>query len=87
MAALVSVAPTLVHDCVLSDATTVEVARRVPVPALVLDSGGSTGELAGWAAAVAAALPRGAHRRLPGEWHAAADTDVAAAVREFLRSP
>jgi pimeloyl-ACP methyl ester carboxylesterase len=87
MAALVSVAPTLVHDCVLSDATTEEVARRVPVPALVLASGGSTGELAGWAAAVAAALPRGELRRLPGGWHAAADSDVAAAVREFLRSP
>lgn len=86
MSALVAVAPTLVHDCVLSDATTAEVARRVPVPALVLDSGGSTGELAGWAAAVAAALPRGEHRSLPGEWHSVADADVAAAVRAFLRS-
>jgi pimeloyl-ACP methyl ester carboxylesterase len=87
MSALAAVAPTLVHDCVLSDATTVEVARRVPVPALVLDSGGSTGELTGWSAAVAAALPRGEHRSLPGAWHSVADADVAAAVRAFLLTP
>jgi pimeloyl-ACP methyl ester carboxylesterase len=87
MSALESVAPTLVHDCVLSDATTVEVARRVPVPTLVLDSAGSTGKLTGWAAAVAAALPRGDHRSLPGQWHAVADTEIAAVLRTLLRRP
>ena len=74
------------HDCVLSDGTTAELARRVPVPTLVLDSAGSTGDLTGWAAAVVAALPRGEHRSLAGQWHAVADDDLAPVLREFLLS-
>ena len=87
MSALESVAPTLVHDGTLCDVAPDEVARRVVVPTLVLDSAGSTRELTGWAAPVAAALPRGEHRSLPGREHAVPDADLAVVLRDFLRVP
>ena len=84
VAALESVAPTLVHDRTLCDVPPVEVARRVAVPTLVLDCAGSAADLTGWAAAVAAALPRGEHRTLPGRQQAGPDADLAVVLRDFL---
>ncbi|WP_448616277.1 alpha/beta fold hydrolase [Modestobacter sp. URMC 112] len=83
VSALESVAPTLVHDRVLCDVTPVEVARRVTVPTLVLDAGG-TGGLTGWATAVAAALPRGEHRSLSEREHAVPDAELAGVLRGFV---
>ena len=82
---LEAVAPTLVYDCMLSDATTQEVVRSAGVPALVLDSSGSSDDLSGWAASVAARLPDAEHRSLAGEWHTVADEVLAPVLVEFLR--
>jgi pimeloyl-ACP methyl ester carboxylesterase len=80
-----SVAHTLVYDCLISDATTFELLRSVHVPTLVLDSSGSTDDLAGWAAAVADQLPHGSHRSLAGEWHSVPDDTLATVLIEFFQ--
>ena len=80
-----SVAPTLVYDRMISDATTSILIRSVEVPTLVLDSEGSTDNLTGWAATVARQLPHGSHRSLPGEWHVVPDEVLAAVLDEFFR--
>jgi pimeloyl-ACP methyl ester carboxylesterase len=81
---LEEVAPTLVYDCRISDATTDEVLAAAEAPALVLDSSGSSEDLSGWAASVAAKLPTARHRSLEGEWHAVADEVLAPVLIEFL---
>lgn len=81
---LESIAHTIVHDCVISDATTVGVAASVPVPTLVVDSEGSSENLTGWAKAVMDALPDGTHRSLPGEWHGVPDEDLVPVLACFL---
>jgi pimeloyl-ACP methyl ester carboxylesterase len=83
-AAMDAVAPTLVHDCTISASTGTGLLASVPTPTLVLDSRGSTDDLTGSAVAVAAALPRGRHRSLPGEWHGVPDEVLAPVVAEFL---
>jgi len=83
-AALERLAPTLVHDCRLGDETTLDVLGTVRVPALVVDSTGSSPDLTGWAARAAAALPHGEHRSLPGTWHGVADDALAAAVLDVV---
>lgn len=80
-----AVAPTLVYDCKLSDATGPAVIGAVEVPTLVLDSLGSGDELSGWAAAVATRLPNATHRSLAGEWHTVPDEVLAPALAEFFR--
>ena len=82
--AMSSIAPTLVYDCRLSDATTRDLLRAVAVPTLVLDSEGSDDNLTGWAASVAALLPNGTHRSLPGEWHGVPDETLAPVLIEYL---
>ena len=82
--AMSAIAPTLVYDCMLSDATTPQVLGAVTVPTLVLDSEGSSDDLSGWAAKVAARLPNGSHRSLPGEWHGVPDETLAPVVIRFL---
>ncbi|TDD23653.1 alpha/beta fold hydrolase [Nonomuraea diastatica] len=84
--ALEAVAHTLVYDCEISDATTFQLIRSVRTPTLVLASKNSTGDLTDGAAAVAAALPGGVLRELPGSWHTARDEDIAAAVTAFFLS-
>jgi hypothetical protein len=86
MPALEAVAHTLVHDCLISDTTTTELVAKVPTPTLVLDSQGSSDDLTGWAANVAAALPSGRHRSLPGGWHGVPVEVLAPVVTEFCRS-
>jgi pimeloyl-ACP methyl ester carboxylesterase len=85
-AKMVSVAHTLVYDCMISDATTPAVLRSVEAPTLVLDSEGSTDDLTGWAAAVASRLPRATHRSLAGEWHSVPDATLGRALLEFFGS-
>lgn len=64
--AMVSVAHTLVYDCLLSEATGADLFRRVAVPSLVIDSAASTADLTGMAATAAGLSPDASHRSLPG---------------------
>lgn len=82
---MVSIAHTLVYDCAISDATTPDLVRAVPTETLVLDSTGSTDDLTGWAATVAARLPNATHRSLPGQWHGIADDALAPVLLDFFR--
>jgi pimeloyl-ACP methyl ester carboxylesterase len=84
-AALETVAHTLVYDCMISDATSLELVRSVQAPTLVMDSQGSGGELTGMAAAVVEALPNGTHRSLAGTWHGVPDEALAPVLTGFLR--
>jgi hypothetical protein len=79
------VAATLVYDCMISDATSLDVLPSVRVPTLVLDSEGSSNDLAGWAATVAARLPDATHRSLPGDWHTVPDEVLAPVLADFFR--
>jgi len=63
---MVSIAPTLVYDCVISDTMTATMLNSVEAPTLVLDSQGSAEDLTGWAASVARQLPCASHRSLAG---------------------
>ena len=84
-AAMAAVAPTLVHDSLISEAMTREVLARAAVPTLVLDSSGSTDDLTGMAAEVAALLPDARHRSLTGTWHGVPDDALAEAITGFLK--
>jgi pimeloyl-ACP methyl ester carboxylesterase len=83
MPALEAVAHTIVYDCLISDATTRDLLAKVSTPTLVLDSQGSSDDLTGWAASVAAALPDARHRSLPGGWHGVRVEVLTPVVAEF----
>jgi len=83
-AALEAVAHTLVYDCIISDAISLERIRSVAVPTLVIHSQSSGGELTGMAATVAEALPNGSQRSLAGEWHGVSDGALAPVLTEFF---
>jgi pimeloyl-ACP methyl ester carboxylesterase len=83
-ASMAAIAPTLVYDCVLSDATTPALVGGVENATLVLDSAGSSDDLTGWASTVAGRLPHAVHRSLPGGWHGVADDVLAPVVGDFL---
>jgi pimeloyl-ACP methyl ester carboxylesterase len=83
-AALEAVAPTLVYDCRLSDAMSLQLVRSVTAPTLVLDSQGSSADLTGMSAAVVKALPNGSHRSLAGAWHGVPDETLAPVLVEFF---
>jgi hypothetical protein len=74
-----------VYECRISDATSLRLVRSVTVPTLVLDSQGSSSDIAAMAAAVADALPRGTHRSLAGEWHGVPDEVLAPVLTGFLQ--
>jgi pimeloyl-ACP methyl ester carboxylesterase len=82
--AMVSVAPTLAYDSLLSEATNAGLLRRVLTPTLVVDSAGSSPELTGMAAEVAAMLPDATARSLPGEWHGIPARTLAPVLTAFL---
>jgi pimeloyl-ACP methyl ester carboxylesterase len=82
--AMESVAPTLVYDSMISEATSFDLLASVTVPTLVLDSEGSSDDLTGMAAMVAGALPKGLHRSLAGEWHGVADDVLAPVLIDFF---
>ncbi|PPK97216.1 hypothetical protein CLV92_10431 [Kineococcus xinjiangensis] len=54
------------------------------VPALVLDSAGSSAELTGWAAAVVQAPPEATYRSFDADWHSVPDAELAPVLREFV---
>lgn len=83
-AALEAVAHTLVYDCRLSDAMSLSLVRSVTVPTLVVDSYGSSGEMADMAAAVVEALPHGSRRSLAGEWHGVPHETLAPVLADYL---
>jgi len=56
----------------------------VTIPTLVIESQASSDDLTGWAASLAAALPQGEHRSLPGEWHGVADEVLAPVLIGFF---
>ena len=76
---------TLVYDCRISEATSLDVLTSVVAPTLVLYSEGSSDDLTGMAVTVASALPNGFHPVLPGGWHGVPDHVLAAALLEFFR--
>jgi pimeloyl-ACP methyl ester carboxylesterase len=82
--AMAAIASTLVHDCVVSEATGKATLAAVEVPTLVLDSQGSTDDLTGMAATVARHLPNARYQSLPGDWHGVDDNALASALRSFL---
>lgn len=79
-----AIAHTLVYDCMISNATSLELMASVTAPTLVIDSEGTSGDLTGWAAAVVDALPNGVHRSMDGEWHGVSDKDLAPVLAEFF---
>lgn len=83
--AMEAAAHTLVYDCRISEATSLDVLTSVVAPTLVLYSEGSSDDLTGMAVTVASALPNGFHRSLPGGWHGVPDHVLAAALLEFFR--
>lgn len=83
-AALEAVAHTLVYDCRLSDSMSLSLIRSVSVPALVIDSHGSSGVLADMAAEVVKALPNGSRRSLSGEWHGVPHETLAPVLASYL---
>jgi pimeloyl-ACP methyl ester carboxylesterase len=82
--AMAAIASTLVHDCVVSEATGTATLAAVDVPTLVLDSRGSTDDLTGMASTVARHLPDARYQSLPGDWHGVDDDALASALRSFL---
>jgi pimeloyl-ACP methyl ester carboxylesterase len=82
--AMESVAPTLVYDSLISEATSFDLLASVTVPTLVLDSEGSSDDLIGMAATVACGLPNGFHRSLAGEWHGVSDQVLAPVSIDFF---
>jgi pimeloyl-ACP methyl ester carboxylesterase len=82
--ALEAVAHTLVYDCLVSEATSVETLRSVSAPTLVIDSLDTGDDIAGWAKRVADGLPNGSHISLPGEWHHVPDEDIARELAAFF---
>jgi pimeloyl-ACP methyl ester carboxylesterase len=83
-AAMEAVAHTLVYDCVISEATSLQLVRSVTTPTLVIDSQGSSDDLTGSTATIVAALPNGSHRSLPGEWHGVPGETLAPVLTEFF---
>ena len=82
--AMVEIAPTLVHDSLISEATSSRTLAAVTVPTLVVDSEGSGDDLTGMAATVARAIPDASHRSLPGAWHGVAADVLAPLLIAFF---
>jgi pimeloyl-ACP methyl ester carboxylesterase len=82
--AMEAVAPTLLYDCMISEATPYELLASVTTPTLVIDSEGSSDDLTGMAATVARGMPNALHRSLPGEWHGVRDDLLSRTLIEFF---
>jgi len=82
--AMASIAHTLIYDSLLSEATSFDLLAAVPVPTLILDSEGSSTNITGMAAAVAAAMPHATHLSLAGEWHGVPDDVLGPALTDFF---
>jgi alpha-beta hydrolase superfamily lysophospholipase len=82
--ALADLAHTLAYDLRITGTMTTGLMSAVTVPTLVIDSDGSDERLRTWAAGVAAQVPRGEHRTLPGAWHGPDADALAATLIDFL---
>jgi pimeloyl-ACP methyl ester carboxylesterase len=82
--ALEALAHTLVYDTKITSSMTAERLATVGTPTLVLNSEATDERLESWGRDVAARLPNGTHRSLPGEWHGVAPDVLAPALREFF---
>ncbi|WP_432563832.1 alpha/beta fold hydrolase [Kineococcus sp. SYSU DK003] len=78
-------AQTIVYDCRICSALTIDVVRRVCAPALVVGSRATSGRLAAWTRDVVEALPCPQHVTLPGVWHGVPDDELAAVLTSFHR--
>jgi hypothetical protein len=85
--ALEALAHTLIYDMEITSSLGADALAGVTTPTLVINSDGSDERLAAWARGVAAALPAGQHRSLPGEWHGVPVEDLARALTEFFSHP
>jgi hypothetical protein len=81
---MVDVAHTAVYDCMISDVVSSGLLASVTQPTLVLDGAGTSDDLSGWAATVAALLPAASHRSLPGERHTVADEILAPVIVDHV---
>ncbi len=81
---LEALAHTLVYDTLVTDALTRQRVAAIEVPTLVVNSKASDERLVRWAQEVAAALPNGHHRSLPGEWHTVDPELLAAEMAAFF---
>ena len=82
--AMEAVAPTLLYDSMISEATPYELLASVTTPSLIIDSEGSSDDLTGMAATVARGMRNASHRSLPGEWHGVRDDLLARTLIEFF---
>jgi pimeloyl-ACP methyl ester carboxylesterase len=82
--AMEAVAPTLLYDSMISEATPYELLASVTTPSLIIDSEGSSDDLTGMAATVARGMRNASHRSLPGEWHGVRDDLLAHTLIEFF---
>jgi hypothetical protein len=80
------VAPTLVYDCLISEATSYERLAAVSTPTLVVDSEGSDDDFTSMAAMIARGIPTASLQSLTGEWHEVTDDVPAPALRLFLQA-
>ncbi|WP_196469030.1 alpha/beta fold hydrolase [Planomonospora sp. ID91781] len=81
---LEGIAHTLAYDSRMTSALSHDALRFVTVPALVISSESSDDRLRGWAEGAAAALPRGRHLALKGDWHGVPDDVLAPALVGFF---
>lgn len=81
---MVDVAHTALYDCMIADSVDLALLGEVTPPTLVLDSAGTSDDLSGWSANLAARLPNATHRSLPGEWHTVADDVLAPVIIEHV---
>lgn len=79
-----ALAPTLVYDAEQTSTMTAALLAAVRTPVLVLSSAGSDDYLRGAARDVAARLPAGEHRELPGDWHGVDDAELARQLGEWF---
>jgi hypothetical protein len=74
---LEALAHTLLYDVASTASMTSDLLAAVLQPTLVLNSDGSDDYLRGAAQVVAARLPAGEHREVPGDWHGVDDAALA----------
>lgn len=77
---LQAMAHTLLYDLEVLASLPVSRLGGVAAPTLVINSTASDERLRGWARGTAAALPAGAHRELPGQWHGVAPDVLASTL-------
>lgn len=81
---LEALAHTLVYDTLITDSLTPQRVATIEIPTLVVNSEESDERLVRWSQEVAAALPYGRHRSLPGEWHLVDPKPLAAELTAFF---